>query len=144
MGWHSTKNSCFQLASNITSRVLADEYCSTQVGSFYLAKTQSNFLTLDRLLLTLDLNKQLNGTDCIVLQDTSVSYGGILTRWNSSMPALAGGLTVSGLGTGYECAVKDINGMWYYHSCDLKRCQILCSKHRGKELELQTYYFQKR
>ncbi|KXJ24612.1 uncharacterized protein LOC110247930 [Exaiptasia diaphana] len=130
MGWHSTKKSCFQLASNITSYVHADKYCTKQLGSIFLAKTQNSFLTLDRLLLTLDLNKQLNDTDCIVFKDTSVSYGGVLTSWNSSMPTLAGGLTASNLGTGYECAVKDINGKWYYHSCGLKSCHILCSKHR--------------
>lgn len=132
MGWHSTKDLCYQISANVTPTLdLANEYCARHLGSFYLANTSNDISSLDRFIVTLDLNEQLNTTNCIVLKDNIIPYGGILTSWNSSMPPLAGGLIANSLGTGYECAVKDVNGKWYHLNCDLKTCKILCSKNRG-------------
>ncbi|KAK3699894.1 hypothetical protein QZH41_016558, partial [Actinostola sp. cb2023] len=139
LGWHSTKYTCFRIATNVTiTRVVqANDYCSKYHGLFHLAKSAQNFLTQDRLIKTLHLNKQLNDTDCLVLSDAGVTYTGVLAPWNGS--ALAGGHTGSSLGSSYKCGVKDVNGKWYHNKCDLKNCKILCSRHRDVQPSNGTF-----
>lgn len=131
---------CFHIISNTTfaSSAQAIQYCTSYRGNFYLTKSGGDFVQ-DRLIKTLHLNKQLNNTNCLVLSNASVPYVGVLPTWNESRdPGLAGGLTGGSLGSSYECAVKDVNGKWYRHQCDLQDCRVVCGRQRGEFLE---YYF---
>jgi hypothetical protein len=140
LGWYTAKDKCFHISSNssIVSSSQANHYCTSYRGIFYLTKSSADFVFQDRLIKTLHLNKQLNTTNCLVLSHASVTYSGVLSTWNESRePSLAGGHTASSLGTNYECAVKDTNGKWYHHKCDLNDCRVVCSRQRGEKFRFK-------
>ena len=135
--WYALGNLCFHVSSNIAAdEEMAEANCHQEGGRLFYAKNDQDNALIEKLIRTMEINRNLNNTKCLLLGDWNLNNTAVLPVWSDQLNvSLPSGLAFSSLNSTRACAVQASDGQWYRNRCTFKTCSPVCTAPRGKNCD---------
>ena len=115
---------------------MAEANCHQEGGRLFYAKNDQDNALIEKLIRTMEINRNLNNTKCLLLGDWNLNNTAVFPVWSDQLNvSLPSGLAFSSLNSTRACVVQASDGQWYRNRCTFKICSPVCTATRGKNCD---------